>query len=57
MNPQKGSFVRSVVEALEQRIAPAAANLDPSSLNGSNGFKISGSAAYDFTGLAVSGAG
>jgi hypothetical protein len=57
MNPPRGSFVPPSVEALEQRIAPAAAVLDPSSLNGSNGFKISGSTAYDLTGWAVSGAG
>ena len=34
-----------------------AANIDPSSLNGTNGFKISGTTASDLTGISVSSAG
>jgi hypothetical protein len=47
----------SFVEPLEARIAPAAANLNLSSLNGTKGFQISGVAEYDSSGASVSGAG
>jgi hypothetical protein len=46
------------IEPLESRIAPAfAAVFDLSSLSGTNGFKISGVAAYDRSGSQVSDAG
>ncbi|MGB8167133.1 MAG: Calx-beta domain-containing protein [Chthoniobacteraceae bacterium] len=47
-----------MIEVLESRIAPAAvANIDLSSLTGTNGFKISGVAAEDRAGVSVSNAG
>jgi hypothetical protein len=49
--------VFSSIEALEARIAPAAANLNLASLDGTNGFKLSGVAVDDESGRSVSGAG
>jgi hypothetical protein len=45
------------IEPLEPRIAPAAANLNLASLDGTNGFKLSGVGAFDYSGYSVSGAG
>ena len=46
------------IEPLEARIAPAfAAVFELSSLDGLNGFKISGAAAFDYSGVSVSTAG
>jgi hypothetical protein len=46
------------VEPLESRIAPAFAPVfELSTLDGSNGFKLSGGAAYDLSGFSVSDAG
>ena len=45
------------IEALESRIAPAAAIFELSSLNGANGFKLNGVAPGDFLGRSVSDAG
>lgn len=45
------------IEALESRIAPAAAIFELSSLDGANGFKLNGVATGDFLGRSVSDAG
>ena len=46
----------STIEILESRIVPAAV-IELSGLTGDNGFKISGEATFDFSGVSVSGAG
>src|SRR6266513_4744730 len=52
------SQIPLVIEPLEARIAPAfAAVFELSSLNGINGFKISGEAAGDYSGFSISDAG
>ena len=51
-------YHRSSIEPLEARIAPAFASVFPlSSLDGSNGFALSGVAALDLAGRSVSDAG